>query len=162
MNSAVLLGSYSFVAIASIYLLVQTRLQYLVYSFVILTSLLQILGYFFMIMHYPGSDELIMLGFTGSVLGAFLLIWKSVRNHSRQVLFNKLAVGLLLIFQFVISLFWTEHIDRLGPILPYPITALIATVLISDQTEHQGEKNMLIIFLLHGIMTIIFSLMKAL
>lgn len=154
--------SFSFLAAASVYLLVKNRFQYIVYSLAIFLVMLQTAGAFFKILHLPGGDELFLSGFAGTILGGVLMVWKSLRNKTHQVLFNKLAAGILLLVHIALFLFPSAQAIALGPLIYYPVTALVATVLINDQAEHTGEKNMLILFLLQGLFQIVFNLLKVL
>jgi peptidoglycan/LPS O-acetylase OafA/YrhL len=159
MNTAFIFGSFSFLAAASIYLLIKMRIQYILYSVVIALCLVQLAGAFFKIMHWTGADELLIVGFAGTILGAGLLIWKSIRNQGKQILFNKLIVGLMLLLQLALALFTQAR--ELGGLLNYPVTALIATVIINDQSEHQGEKNMMIVFLMQAVFYLVSELLKS-
>ena len=161
MSATFIYGSFSFLFAASIYLIIRLRLQYVIYSVAIALSLLQLAGAFFKIMHMPGGDELLLVGALGTLLGAGLLIWKSLRNRFNQVLINKLVVGLLLLSQLVLA-FFSLQTHQLAGILNYPVTALIATVLLNDQSEHQGEKNMMIVFLMQAIFYIVSELLNVL
>src|SRR5688572_8610315 len=116
-------------AIASIYLLVKNRFQFIIYSVVLVLTFGAVIGSLFGILHLPGANELLLTGFAGTVLGAILLIWKSCRNIQGQILLYKLLAALILIFQIVSAFLWPEHSDRVG-LLNYPLTAFIATVLI--------------------------------
>ncbi len=162
MHAAFIYGSFSVLAIASIYLLIRNRLQFILYSVVIFSVLVQSAGAFFKILHLNGGDQLFTMGFVGMILGGALLIWKGLKNSINQILFNKLAAGILIFAHTALFFFPAAQVIRLEPLTYYPITALIATVLINDQTEHQGEKNMLILFLLQGIFQIISNLLKVL
>ena len=160
MYAAFVYGSFSFLAAASVYFLVRMRIRYIIYSLVIFLTLLQIVGAFFKIMHMPGGDQLLILGLAGTIIGGGLLIWKSLRTSGKQVLFNKLMVGLMLLLQ-VALVFFPIRAQQLGGLLNYPITALIATVLINDQSEHQGEKNMMIVFLMQAVFYLVSELLKS-
>lgn len=159
MNSAFIIGSYSFLAIASGYLLLRNRFQYLIYSIVLVLTFGAILGSLFSILHWNGADELLLTGFSGTILGALLLIWKSIRNVQQQVLLYKLMTGLILLFQIAAFLLWPQHADRAG-LLNYPLTAFIATVLINGQYEHEGERNILILFMLLGFLYILVEVLQ--
>lgn len=159
MNSALIIGSYSFLVIASGYLLVRNRFQYLIYSVVVVLTFGAILGSLFSILHLPGADELLLTGFAGTILGACLLIWKSVRNVQKQVLLYKLMTGLILLFQIMAFMLWPHYAERTG-LLNYPLTAFIATVLINRQYEHEGERNILILFMLLGFLYILIEVLQ--
>jgi hypothetical protein len=161
MYAAFVYGSFSFLAAASVYFLVRMRIRYIIYSAVIFLTLLQIVGAFFKIMHMPGADQLLILGFAGTIIGGGLLIWRSVWNEGKGIIFNKLMVGLMLLVQLAL-VFFPVRADQLGSLLNYPITALIATVLINDQSEHQGERNMMIVFLMQAVFYIASELLKSL
>jgi len=160
MYAAFVYGSLSLLAVASVYFLVRMRIRYVIYSVVVFLTLLQIIGAFFKIMHWPGGNELLFLGFAGTVLGGGLLVWKALRNTSKQVMFNKLVVGLILLLQIGLMFFPSSQTNKLGPLLHYPIVALAATVVINDQTEHQGEKNMLMLFLMQSLFYIAVEILK--
>lgn len=162
MYAAFIYTSFSFLVIASVYLLIKNRLQYIVYSLAIFFVLLQTAGAFFRILHLPGAGELFLTGLAGPVLGGVLMIWESLRNKTHQLLFNKLAAGVLLLVNATLFFFPSAQAVALGPLIYYPVTALVATVLINEQAEHRGEKNMLILFLLQGIFQIVFNLLKVL
>jgi len=159
MNSAFVFGSFSILALASIYFLIKNRVQYILYSVVIFLVLGQIVGAFFKIMHWPGADELLVLGVAGAFLGSVLLILKAFRNKDNRFVLNKLIVGMLIISQMVLPFSASANFQNLSGLLHYPITALLATVLLNDQAEHEGEKNMMILFLLQGIFYIIINLL---
>ena len=159
MNAALIIGSYSFMAIASVYLLVKNRFQYVIYSIVLVLNFGAVIGSLFGILHLPGANELLLTGFAGTLLGAILLIWKSFRNIQGQVLLYKLLAGLILILQIVSVFMWPAHSDRVA-LLNYPLTAFVATVLINEQYEHRGEKNILIMFMLLGLVYIVIDIVK--
>ena len=159
MNSALIIGSYSFMAIASVYLLVKNRFQFIIYSVVLVLTFGAVIGSLFDILHLPGANELLLTGFAGTILGAILLIWKSFRNIQDQILLYKLLAGLILIFQIVSVFLWPAYGDRVE-LLNYPLTAFIATVLINEQYEHQGERNILIMFMLLGLLYIVIDIVK--
>jgi hypothetical protein len=158
-NAALIIGSYSFMAIASVYLLVKNRFQYMIYSVVLVLNFGAVIGSLFAILHLPGANELMLTGFAGSLLGAALLIWNSFRNIQDQVLLYKLLTGLILIFQIVSVFIWPAYSDRVA-LLNYPLTAFVATVLINEQYEHRGEKNMLVMFMLLGLLYIVIDIVK--
>lgn len=160
MYAAFVYGSFSFLAIACVYFLLRLRIRHVFYSGVILLTLLQIVGAFFKVIHWTGGDQLLMLGFSGTIIGGGLLIWKAVRNSRRQVMFNKLALGIILLLQIAFMLFPSPQTSRLAPLLHYPIVALAATVIVNDQTEHDGEKNMLMLFLMQSVFYIVVEILK--
>lgn len=159
MHSAFIIGTYSLLAIASGYLLARNRFQYIIYSIVLVLTFGAILGSLFSILHLKGADQLLLTGFLGTVLGALLLIWKSIRNVQHQILLYKLMTGLILLFQIVSFLLWPQYAERTG-LLNYPLTAFIATVLINEQYEHEGERNILILFMLLGLLYILTEVLK--
>jgi peptidoglycan/LPS O-acetylase OafA/YrhL len=159
MHSAFIFGSFSIIAIASVYFLIKNRLQYILYSVVVFLVLANVAGAFFKIMHLTGADELLILGISGSFLGSVLLMLKSFRNKNNQFILNKLIVGILILLQLTVPFFLPSDAESFGGLLNYPITALLATVLLNDQAEHEGEKNMMILFLLQSLFYIVINLL---
>ena len=162
MSAALIYGSFSFLGIAAIYLLIKNGLRYIVYSVVIFLTLVQVAGALFLILHLPGGYELLLTGLAGTVLGAALLIWRSLQNSIHQVLFNKLVAGILLLAQCALFFLPAAQTLKIEPFIAYPITALIATALINDQTENDGERNMMLLFLFQAIFQIVFNLLRVL
>ena len=157
--NALVYGSYFLLAVASLYFLIRLRTEYLLYSVAIFLTFLGILGAFFRIMHWPGADELMPGGMAGTVLGGGLLVWKSLRNHTNHVIFNKLMAGLIILIQVALIFLPSAQAQNYGPLLNYPIAALIGTVLLNDQAEHRGEKNMLMLFLFQALIHIAVNLL---
>jgi hypothetical protein len=159
MNTTFIFASIIFLIIATGYLLVKTGTQFLLYFLVIFLSVAHMMGVIWKIMHLPGADELLMLGIAANICGAVLLIFKSIKNKSNSIHTNKLILGMLIISQFMIPIFLSEH-NKVGLLLNYPVTALAGTILINQQSEHKGEKNLLILILLHGVVFIVGALLK--
>jgi len=159
MNPVFVFCSSGFLLLASGYLLFKTRTQFLLYFLVILFSSAQIVGAVMKVMHLPGADQILMVGILSTLFGAILLMITSIRNTSKEIQSNKLILGLLILGQILIPLMLPEHTDA-ASLINYPVTALCGTLLINKQSEHIGEKNMLILFLLFGCFYIIFELIK--
>ena len=100
-----------------------------------------------------------LTGLAGTVLCAGLLIGKSFHNSKKEILFYKLIAGLILLFQIVSVPLWPEQADR-AALLNYPLTAFIGTMLINEQYEHRGERNMLIFLMLQGFLYILIEVSK--
>jgi hypothetical protein len=162
MNATFIYGSFSFLGVAAIYLLIKNRLGYIIYSVVIFLVLLQIAGALLRILHLKGGDALLLTGLTGTMLGGVLLIWRSLQNSLHQILFTKLVAGVLLLIQCALFFLPVAQSLKIEPFIAYPVTALIATLLINDQAEHEGEKNMLLLFLFQSIFQIVFNLLRVL
>jgi hypothetical protein len=120
-----------------------------------------VLGSFFKILHLAGADQLLIVGLAGTILGAVLLVWKSFRNRQNQLVLNKLIAGAMILLQIGIAIFLPEQSAKTG-LLNYPVTAFIGTVLINKQYEHQGEKGVLILFMLQGILYIAIDIARLL
>ena len=162
MHIAIVIGSYSLLAAASVYLLIKARLQYLLYSFVVALMFFgTIVGSLFKIMHLAGADELLMVGLMGTILGAILLVWRSFRNHQNHFILNKLIAGAMILLQLAIAIFWPDQSEKSG-LLNYPITALVATVVINEQFDHQGEKGLLLLFMVQGFVYIVIDILRLL
>ena len=159
MNPAFLIGSLTLITVASLYLLIQIRLHYPVYSVVMILVLASVAGALFNILHLPGASELLLLSFAGTFLGSVLLVWRALKNRQDQILLNKLFAGLILLFQIVAAFVWPLDAGKTG-LLNYPLAAIIGTILINKQYEHAGERNILILFLMQGILYILIEVMK--
>jgi hypothetical protein len=159
MNPVFIFCSSGFLLLASGYLLLKTRTQFLLYFLVILFSSAQIIGALMKVMHLPGADQILMVGILSTLFGAILLMITSIKNTSNELQSNKLILGLLILGQILIPVMLPEHTD-VASLFNYPVTALCGTLLINKQSEHRGEKNMLILFLLFGCFYIIFELIK--
>lgn len=159
MNLTVIIILYSILALASIYFIIKLRFRFILYSAVLLLTLVSLIGSLFKIMHVPGGDELLMAGFAGTTLGAILLIWRSFQNSQRQVLFYKLMAGACIIFQIVIVFFLPAHSDKVG-LLNYPVTAFLATILINKQFEHEGERSIVVVLALQGFLYILIEVLR--
>lgn len=159
MNIAVIIGTYSLLTIASLYLLIRNRVQYLVYSLVLVLAFGSVVGSLFKILHLPGADELLLTGFAGTFLGAILLLWRSFRNRQGQILFYKLMTALILVSLVAFVVVWPGESRRIA-LLNYPLTAFLGTILINEQYEHEGERNLIILFLLHGFLYIVIDVLK--
>jgi hypothetical protein len=124
----------------------------------VLTS---VAGSIFSILHLPGASELLLISFTGTFLGAVLLIWRAFRNRQGQMLLNKLFAGSILIFQIAAVFLLPEQASKIG-LLNYPLAAIIGTVLINNQHEHEGERNILILFLMQAVLYILIEVTRLL
>ena len=160
MHTLLTYAAFSLLAGASIFFLIKNRTQYILYSVVILLILMQVIGAFLRILHLPGAEQLLLLGVGGTLLGGVLLIWRAFSNRQGQTILNKLLVGVLLIVQIALPLLDIGSSRNFAGLLNYPVTALLATVLINRQTEHEGEKNMMILFLVQGIFYILMNLLN--
>lgn len=161
MQSALIIGSLCFMAVAAAWLLIQNRDRYLIYSIALALTCAVLPGALFKILHLPGADQLMLAGLAGTLLCAGLLIGKSFHNNNKEVLFYKLIAGLILLFQIVSAPLWPEQADRTA-LLNYPLTAFIGTMLINQQYEHRGERNMLIFLMLQGFLYILIEVSKLL
>ena len=159
MQSAIIIGSLFLMTVAAVWLLIQNRNRYLIYSVALALTCAVLPGALFKILHLPGADELMLTGLAGTLLAAVLLIGKSLHNSQRQIVFYKLIAGLILLFQIVSAPLWPEQADRTA-LLNYPLTAFIGTMLINQQYEHRGERNMLIFLMLQGFLYILIEVSK--
>lgn len=159
MNSTLIIGLYSILTLVFVYLLIKTRLQHWVYSLILMLCFGSVLGSLFGILHLQGRDVLLLIGFVGTFTGAGVLIWKSFRNSQHQIIFNKLIGAAIMILQIVLFLFLPAHADKAG-LLNYPVTAFLATVVINEQYDHVGERNILILFILQGFLYILIDVLS--
>jgi len=159
MNGAFVFVSIVVVTAASVYLLIRNRLDYPVYSLVLLLIVVLMLSSVLTILHWPGADESTLVGFSGVLLGSLLLVIKSFRNSQHELLFYKLMAGAILLFQLVSGFFWPEYAHQVE-LMNYPMTAFAATVLINKQYDHEGERNMVILFTVQGVLAIIMDVLK--
>ena len=159
MNPVFIFCSSGFLLLASGYLLFKTRTQFLLYFLVILFCSAQIIGALMKVLHLPGADQILMVGILSTFFGAILLMITSIKNNSKEIQSNKLILGLLILGQILIPVMLPEHTD-VASLINYPVTALCGTLLINKQSEHRGERNMLILFLLFACFYIVFELIK--
>ena len=159
MNSTLIIILYSVLTIVFVYLLISTRLQHWVYSLILMLCFGSVIGSLFGILQLQGRDVLLLIGFVGTFIGAGLLIWKSFRNSQHQIIFNKLIGGIIIILQMVLFIFLPAHADKSG-LLNYPVTAFLATVVINEQYDHVGERNILILFILQGLLYILIDVLS--
>jgi hypothetical protein len=162
MASGFLYGSVFVVVAATIYFLIRTGTRYPLYFTVLVLYVIQSVGLVFKIMHLPGADELLMLGYAGTVGGSLLLIWKGFKNQAKEIYLYKILSGVIILAQFVLAYFWPHEIYGVARILHYPIVALLGTILLKDQWEHEGEKNLMMLFVLQSLIFILNDVMKSL
>ena len=159
MHPAIIIGLLFFMAVAGAWLLIQNSNRYVIYSVALALTCAVLPGALFKILHLQGGDQLMLTGLAGTVLCAGLLIGKSFHNSKKEILFYKLIAGLILLFQIVSVPLWPEQADR-AALLNYPLTAFIGTMLINEQYEHRGERNMLIFLMLQGFLYILIEVSK--
>jgi hypothetical protein len=162
MASGFLIGSVFVVVAATMYFLIRTSTRYPLYFTVLLLYVIQSAGLVFKIMHLPGADELLMLGYAGTVCGSLLLIWKGFKNQAKEIYLYKILSGVIILAQFILAYFWPHEIYGIARILHYPIVALLGTILLKDQWEHEGEKNLMMLFVLQSLIFILNDVMKSL
>jgi hypothetical protein len=159
MHPVIIIGSLFLMAVAAVWLLIQNSNRYLIYSVALALTCAVLPGAVFEILHLQGADQLMLTGLAGTVLCAGLLIGRSFHNAKKEILFYKLIAGLILLFQIVSAPLWPEQADRTA-LLNYPLTAFIGTLLINQQYEHRGERNMLIFLMLQGFLYILIEVSK--
>lgn len=159
MQSVIIIGSLVFMAVAGTWLLIQNSNRHPIYSIALAMTCAVLPGALFKILHLQGADVLMLTGLAGTVLCAGLLIGKSFHNNKKEIIFYKLIAGLILLFQIVSVPLWPEQADRTA-LLNYPLTAFIGTMLINEQYEHRGERNMLIFLMLQGFLYILIEVSK--
>ena len=159
MHPVIIIGSLFLMAVAAVWLLIQNSNRYLIYSVALALTCAVLPGAAFKILHLQGADQLMLTGLAGTVLCAGLLIGRSFHNAKKEILFYKLIAGLILLFQIVSAPLWPEQADRTA-LLNYPLTAFIGTLLINQQYEHRGERNMLIFLMLQGFLYILIEVSK--
>ena len=159
MHPVIIIGSLFLMAVAAVWLLIQNSNRYLIYSVALALTCAVLPGAVFKILHLQGADQLMLTGLAGTVLCAGLLIGRSFHNAKKEILFYKLIAGLILLFQIVSAPLWPEQADRTA-LLNYPLTAFIGTLLINQQYEHRGERNMLIFLMLQGFLYILIEVSK--
>ena len=159
MSTTVVIASHSILSLAAVYLLIRNKTRYLTYSTVLVLTLCSVVGSFLRTLKMPGGDELLILGMAGTVLASALLIWKSFQNRQNQLILNKLFAALIMLVQIGSFYLAPAHIDKVG-LLNYPLAAFIGTLLINKQYEHDGERSILILFLLQAILYIVLEILK--
>ena len=159
MSSTLIIILYSVLTVVFLYLLISTRLQHWVYSLILMLCFGSVLGSLFGILHLQGRDVLLLIGFVGTFIGAAVLIWKSFRNSQHQIIFNKLIGGVIILLQMALFILVPAHADKSG-LLNYPVTAFLATVVINEQYDHVGERNILILFILQGLLYILIDVLS--
>ena len=159
MNTTVVIISHAILSLAVVYLLIRNKAGYLIYSAVLVLTLCSVVGSFLRTLKIPGGDELLILGLAGTVLGSALLIWRSFQNRQNQLILNKLFAALIMLVQIGSSYLAPAHVDKIG-LLNYPLAAFIGTLLINKQYEHDGERSILILFLLQAFLYIFVEILK--
>lgn len=157
MTPALVISSHVLLSLIILYLVVSNKARYLIYSAVLLLLLCSVVGSLFRIMHMPGGDELLIVGLAGTVVGSVLLIWKSFRNRQDQLMLYKLLAGLILLAQIGIVYLAPHHAEK-AALLHYPLAAFIGTLLINKQYEHEGERSILILFIVQSLMYIVMEI----
>jgi hypothetical protein len=148
-----------FLALASGYLIATTQLKYFLYSLAILLSCGYIAGSVFKIMHLPGGEELLLAGLAGNIFGAVLLIRTGLKNGSGKILKYQLALGIIIILQFIAANLFTQVLT-FATVANYLVVALTATLLVRKDYVHGGEMSLLIFFLIWAIIPVIFEFLQ--
>ena len=143
-----------FLALATGYLAATTPRRYFLYLCVILLSGAYVLGMVFKILHSPGADELLLLGFVGQVAGAALLIRSGIKSDSGKIRLHQLLLGIVIVAQMAAANLFLQELS-FARIANYLIVALAATPLVRKEYRHDGEWNLLMLVLLHAILPVI-------
>lgn len=145
------------------YLIIITPIQYYLYSLAILLYLLASVGTLLKIMHYPGGDELLMIGLTSELLAGSFLIIAGIKSPESKFKVYKIILGILLVGHLLMGIsyafFRHYNLHTVVTVFPCAILLIAGWIIISKRTLHEGEKNLLIVILAQSILNIV-SLLK--
>lgn len=154
MKAVFLSLAYGLMIAIAVALIVKTGKRYLGYTAVIIAILCSAVGALLAILHFPGAQELLLIDFAGTMVGAAILVWSGVVNPQRRILLYKLMVGVIILLQVLGGFLWPYYSDKLS-LLNYPATAFATTVLIYRQYNNEGERNLLAVFAMQGLLYIL-------
>ncbi len=141
------------------YFIIITPKRYYLYSLTIFLYLLASVGALFKIMHLPGADEMLKIGFTCELLAGTFLIISGNKTGDNKFKAYKIILGILLIVHLLLGIVysylqaWDLHL--LVRWLPGIIFLIAGWIIISKRTLHEGEKNLLIVILVQSIVAIL-------
>jgi hypothetical protein len=157
---SMILISVMILLIASGYFLVITSRRFVLYLVVIASFAMRGIGSLFMVLHWSGTDELLLISDIGFGLGGFLLIWTGLRNPAGKLLYYQLIAGILIAFIVISSFVPVPSLGRLVHLLSYPLAAITGTILLREEYVHQGEKNVLNMYFIGAIIAVIIDVVQ--
>jgi hypothetical protein len=157
-----ILATVIFWPIAAGYFTAKTERRFLLHLIVIISFIVRGAGSVLKILHWTGADELLMISQVGFGLGGLLLIWTGLRNPTGGLLVYQLICGGLIVLIVLTNFFPIYELDSAIRFAPYPLAALSATIIANKTYVHQGEKNMLIMYLIGAIEAVILDLVRLL
>lgn len=138
-----------------LYLLKETKRSSIMYWLILMAGIAQLIGSMFKIMHWPFAGALLVAGLAGSLLAGLTFISTSKKNNTGKILFLQLALGIVILFQCSLVILSPAVAKAYASLANYPIVALSATILLNKTELNEGEHNVLLLFLVQGLLFII-------
>lgn len=160
MHASFLTLSALAVLIAAGYYVIVTSRRFVLHQIALVSFVILGIGLQFKLLHWTGADEIIIISYFGLGLGAFLLIWTGLRNPTKTILLYQLIAGILVVFMVINHVYPVYALNELMRLLPYPIAGVTGTILLRELYVHQGEKNVVNMFLIVSIISVIGDLRR--
>ena len=141
------------------YLIVENKTIHWFYSVILGLIGLGNIGSFFKLVHWPYAGVMVLAGLLGSILmvPAFLYSAQNQKNKNNRNVF--LILGLCILVQLVLAVLsvklYNLPVLTYGKFLHYPIAAMCGTILLKNESENIGERNLILYLLVHSLFVII-------